>query len=103
MFIHQNKDGRMVKLSELELSQLDNIRKSIDEMARNGMTIRYAGSLNSVDDIWCRGDIIHVALAEDIWYGENKIFDKRVKVLLNYYEYVEEYYKRIRNLTNHNV
>lgn len=88
MFVHKTRDGRKIKLADLKLSHLENIIKHIENKARNGLTIRYVSFLDP--------DV-------DIWYDEETIFDNDVKVLLHYYDYVEEYNRRVKNLTSHDV
>lgn len=93
MFVHETRDGRKIKLADLKLSHLENIIKHIENKARNGLTIRYGGILEPDGDIWY----------DEEWYDEETIFDNEVKVLLHYYDYVEEYNRRVKNLTSHDV
>jgi len=78
MKFHKTKDGRKIKLADLELSHLKNILKCIERKAKKGLTIRMGGG----------------STAEDMWYDENTYYGEEAKRQLNYYDYKAELERR---------
>ena len=78
MKYHRTKNGNKIKLSDLELSHLQNIIKLIDRKATEGLTIRMGGG----------------STAEDMRYDEDTYYGEAVRKKLNYYDYKAELYKR---------
>lgn len=78
MEYHKTKDGRKIKLSELETDHLRNIITRIERVARQGLLVRFGGGS-------CSGDM---------WYDEEIIYGKKVRQELNYDIYIKELYKR---------
>jgi hypothetical protein len=83
MNYHTTKDGKKIKLSDLETSHLENIIKWIERKAKEGLTIRMGGGLCK-EDIWYEEEIYY-----EIYYGEE------CKNELNYYSYVKELKSRL--------
>ena len=81
MEYHTTKNGKKIKLADLELSHLKNILKLIERKAKKGLVIRYGGSGSS---------------AEDMWYDEDIYFGKKAKRELNFYNYKAELERRER-------
>jgi hypothetical protein len=84
MKYHKTKLGHKIKLSDLELSHLENIIKWIEDKAIKGFTIRMGGGYG----------------AEDMWCDECTYYGKAVKHHLKYDEYKAELNKRnkVKNL-----
>jgi hypothetical protein len=80
MKYHTTKDGKKIKLADLELSHLENIIKWIERKAKEGLTVRYGGS---------------GPCAEDMWYDEDTYFGEEVKRKLNFYDYKAELEQRV--------
>jgi len=78
MKYHVTKDGRKIKLEDLELSHLKNIIKFIERKAKDGMVISRGGG----------------STAEDMWYDEETIYGVKVKKELHYDDYVKELKRR---------
>jgi hypothetical protein len=72
--IHQTKDGKRIKLSDLELNHLKNIIKRIERKAEEGVKVQIGGG-SSPDDFW---------YDEETYYGED------AKKVLKYYDYKKE-------------
>jgi hypothetical protein len=80
MKYHKIKDGKKIKLADLELIHLENIIKWIKRKAKEGLIVVYGGSGSS---------------AEDMWYDEDTLFGEDAKRQLNFYDYTEELNRRI--------
>lgn len=80
MKFHKTKDGKKIKLADLELSHLENIIKWIERKAKEGLTVRYGGS---------------GSCAEDMWYDEDIYFGEKAKRQLNFYDYKAELERRV--------
>jgi hypothetical protein len=78
MKFHKTKDGRKIKLEDLETSHLENILKWIERKAKEGLTVRMGGG----------------SCAEDIWYDEDTYYGEKAKRQLNFYDYQSELNKR---------
>ncbi len=79
MKFHKTKDGKKIKLADLELSHLKNIIKWIEHKAKEGLTVRMGGGSN----------------AEDMWYDEDTYFGEEAKRQLNFYDYKAELESRV--------
>ena len=79
MKFHTTKDGRKIKLSDLEMSHLKNIIKWIERKAEEGLTIRMGGGFTG----------------EDIWYDEKTYYGEDAKRQLNFSDYKDELDRRI--------
>ena len=78
MKYHKTKDGKKIKLHDLELSHLENIIKWIERKAKEGVTVRIGGG-------FC---------AEDMWYDEDTLYGKKAKEEMNYKDYISELERR---------
>jgi capsule polysaccharide export protein KpsE/RkpR len=78
MEYHKTKDGRKIKLSQLETEHLRNIITRIERVARQGLLVRSGGG----------------SCSEDIWYDEEIIRGKEALEKLNYDVYIKELYRR---------
>jgi len=76
---HETKDGKKIKLSDLQMSHLENILRWIDRKSKEGFTVRMGGG----------------STAEDIWYDEETYYGEEAKNKLNFYEYKSELERRI--------
>jgi len=74
MKFHKTKDGKLIKLADLELSHLENILKLIERKAKEGLTVRMGGG----------------STAEDVWYDDEKYYGEDAKRQLNFYDYKAE-------------
>ena len=79
MKYHITREGKKIKLCDLELGHLKNILKWIEKKADEGITIRRGGGFT----------------AEDMWYDEEELYGERALEYLNYYQYKAELNKRI--------
>lgn len=79
MKYHKTKDGKKIKLADLELSHLENIIKWIERKAKEGLTVRMGGG----------------SCAEDMWYDEETYYGEKVKRQLNFYDYKAELESRV--------
>lgn len=82
MKYHKTKDGKKIKLSDLETSHLENIIKWIERKSVDGLTVIYSGG--GFD-------------AEDMWLDEETFFGEKAKKELNFYDYVLELNRRNNN------
>lgn len=78
-FYHKTKDGKKIKLSDLELSHLKNIIRWIENHAKNGLTIQDGGGTYGMDSFW---------------YDEDTIFGDEAKKHLKYKRYIKELKRR---------
>ena len=78
MKYHKTKDGKKIKLVDLELSHLENIIKWIERKAKEGITVRMGGG----------------SCAEDMWYDEETYYGKEAKRQLNFDDYKAELERR---------
>jgi hypothetical protein len=78
MKYHTTKEGRKIKLSNLELNHLKNIIRWIERKSVEGLTISIGGG----------------TCAEDMWCDEYTIYGEKVFKKLNYYDYKAELSKR---------
>lgn len=78
MKYHITKEGKKIKLSDLETSHLKNIVKLIKRRAKEGVTISSGGGYFS----------------DEIWYDEETIYGKKAKEHLGYKLYKKELKKR---------
>ena len=79
MKYHKTKDGKKIKLADLETNHLENIIKWIEKKAEEGFTISSGGGSTS----------------EDMWYDEETYYGKEAKKQLNYSDYKDELKRRI--------
>ena len=79
MKFHKTKDGRKIKLADLETSHLKNIIKWIERRAKEGLTVRMGGG----------------SCAEEMWYEEEILYGEEAKSVLNYSDYKTELERRI--------
>jgi hypothetical protein len=79
MKFHKTKDGKKIKLADLELSHLENIIKWIERKAKEGLTVKMGGG----------------STAEDMWYDEETYFGEKAKKQLNFYDYKSELKSRV--------
>jgi hypothetical protein len=77
---HKTKDGREIKISDLETTHLENIIKMINEKSKKGLIVRTGGG----------------SCAEDIWYDEEIVYGDEVKNILNYSDYEDELNRRLK-------
>ena len=75
---HTTKDGKKIKLSDLELSHLENIIKWIERKAKEGFTVSMGGGFT----------------AKDMWYDEETYYGEEAKKQLNFYDYKAELERR---------
>jgi hypothetical protein len=73
---HTCKDGRKIKIRDLEDSHLVNIVKLIRRKAKEGFTVSY-GSVGT-------GQV------DDMWYDELTFYGKQVRKMLKYKRYKKE-------------
>jgi len=78
MKFHKTKDGKKVKLCDLETSHLENIIKLIERKSIEGFTSRNGGG----------------SCAEDMWYDEDTYYGEDAKKELNFYDYMSELNRR---------
>lgn len=78
MKFHTTKDGRKIKLSDLETSHLENIIKWIERKSKEGLTVMYGGG----------------STAEDMWYDEKTYYGEEAKRKLNFLDYKSELERR---------
>ena len=78
MKFHKTKDGKKIKLADLETSHLENIIKWIERKSKEGLTVRMGGGL----------------CAEDMWYDEETYYGEEAK---NIY-FFDEDFKRYESL-----
>jgi len=83
MGFHKTKDGKKIKLADLELSHLVNILKLIERKAKKGLTVRVGGG----------------STAEDMWYDEETYYGEEAKMQLNFYDYKAELESRVSTCT----
>jgi hypothetical protein len=79
MEYHKTKDGRKIKLSDLELYHLENIINWIERKSKEGLTVRFGGG---------------GPCAEDMWYDEETYYGKKAKRELNFDSYKAELKRR---------
>jgi hypothetical protein len=79
MEYHKTKDGRKIKLADLELNHLENIISWIKLKAKEGLTVRFGGG---------------GPCAEDMWYDEETYYGKKAKRELNFDSYKAELKRR---------
>lgn len=79
MKYHITKEGKKIKISDLETNHLVNIINWIEKMAKEGFTISHGGGTT----------------AEDIWYDEETYYGKETKKILNYQAYKTELENRL--------
>ena len=79
MKYHVTKEGKKIKLTDLELSHLENILKWIERRAKEGLTVRMGGG----------------SCAEDMWYDEKTYYGEEAKSQLNFSDYNAEFERRI--------
>lgn len=78
MKFHKTKDGKKIKLADLETSHLENIIKWIERKAKEGLTVGMGGG----------------SCAEDMWYDEETLYGKKAKKEMNYKDYISELERR---------
>ena len=78
MKFHRTKDGRKIKMADLELGHLMNVLKWIERKAINGVDVGMGGG----------------STAEDMWYEKETYFGEEAKEYLNFYDYKSELEKR---------
>jgi hypothetical protein len=79
MKFHKTKDGKKIKLSDLETGHLENIIKWIERKAKEGLTVRMGGG----------------SCAEDMWYEQETYYGEDAKRQLNFYDYKAELKNRV--------
>lgn len=79
MKFHKTKDGKKIKLADLETSHLENIIKWIERKSKEGLTVRMGGG----------------SCAEDMWYDEDTYYGEEAKRQLNFYDYKAELESRV--------
>ena len=89
MKFHRTKDGKKIKMADLELGHLMNILKWIERRAMNGVDVRLGGG-STAQDMWY----------EHIWHGEDTYFGEEAKEYLNFYDYKSELEKREGKIIN---
>lgn len=75
---HITKDGKKIRIEELDTAHLNSIINWIKRKAQEGLTVRYGGG----------------SCAEDIWYDEETLFGDDALKALNYNAYKNELNKR---------
>lgn len=80
MKYHRTKDGRKIKIRDLEICHLRNIIKWIKSKSKEGITISHGGGTT----------------ADDMWYYEEQVTGKRVKKYFNYKHYKKELKRRTK-------
>jgi len=83
MKFHKTKDGKKIKLADLELSHLENILKFIERKAKEGLTVKMGGG----------------STAEDMWYDEETYYGEEAKRQLSFYNYKAELKSRVSTCT----
>lgn len=78
MKFHTTKDGKKIKLADLELDHLKNIINWIERKSKEGFTIGYGGGFDN----------------EEFWYEKETLYGERVKQELNYSDYKAELERR---------
>ena len=78
MKYHKTKEGRKIKLKDLELDHLKNIIKWIDRKAEEGLLLQDGGGYD----------------ASDMWYEEETLYGEDARKELNYYSYISELNRR---------
>ncbi len=78
MKFHKTKDGKKIKLVDLELSHLENIIKWIERKAKEGITVRIGGG----------------SCVEDMWYDEETYYGEEAKSQLDFSDYRAELERR---------
>jgi hypothetical protein len=76
---HKTKDGRKIKLSDLELYHLENIINWIELKSKEGLTVILGGGGSCAEDMWCD---------KETYYG------KKAKRELNFNSYKAELKRR---------
>jgi hypothetical protein len=79
---HKTKDGKKIKLTDLELDHLKNIINWIESKAEKGLKVSFGSSGSYAEDM---------SYDEDVYYGEE------VKSCLNYNAYKDELKRRLIN------
>jgi hypothetical protein len=79
MKFHKTKDGKIIKLADLETTHLENILKWIERKAKEGLTVRMGGGRS----------------VEDMWYDEETYYGKNAKSQLNFSVYKAELERRV--------
>jgi hypothetical protein len=79
---HITKNGKKIKLSDLELDHLKNIIRWIENKSIKGMLVKYGGG----------------SCAEDFYYDEEILYGDSVKYKLNYEDYISELKNRNANV-----
>ena len=79
MKYHITREGKKIKLADLELSHLENIIRWIERKAKEGLTVITGGSGSYAEDMWV--DV-------DTYYG------KKAKAKLNFSDYQVELERR---------
>ena len=74
MKYHKTKDGKKIKISDLDTNHLINIIKYIKRKAKKGLIIRIGGGYD----------------ANDMWYDEYELYGKEAKKYMNYKSYKKE-------------
>ena len=80
MKYHTTKEGKKIKLVDLEISHLENILKWIERKAKEGLRVRMGGG----------------SCAEDMWYDEETYYGEEAKAQLNFSDYKDELERRGR-------
>mgnify|MGYP000350743523 CR=1 FL=1 len=78
MKYHTTKDGKKIKLCDLELSHLENIIKMIERKSIEGLRVAYGGG----------------SCADDFYYDEDVLRGKKAKDNLNFEDYMNELIRR---------
>ena len=81
MKYHRTRDGKKIKLSNLELEHLINIIKYIKRKAKEGFRIEMGGGQD----------------ADDMWYNFYIIYGKEAKKYMRYKAYKKELKRRMKN------
>lgn len=64
MKIWKTKDGKEIKVSDMETSHIENCIKFMQKKLDTGDTIRMYGGGDSADDVWCDEDDISDEIEE---------------------------------------
>lgn len=75
---HKTKDGRKIKLSDMSIDHLKNVIKMLENIAKNGLTIRDGGG----------------SCSEEYWFEEYTLYGEEALEHLNYEKYVNELKRR---------
>ena len=81
---HITKDGKRIKISDMETSHLENVIRFIETKAKNGFVVRDGGG----------------SCAEDMWMDEEIYYGNEAKEILNYNSYKEELSRRNKKLSS---